>query len=89
MHKISIVPTILISPRRVDCSAHFCTDELGMSAPPGKLRLLLESAEAVRKVYAALHCQALLVGQDRVGIEVGNDLVDRQSVPGNAQRGRV
>ena len=66
---------------------HFASKD--STAPPGKLRLLLASDEDVRKVYAALHGQTIMVGRDRVGIVVGNDLVDSRAVPGNGQRGRA
>ena len=59
------------------------------SAPPGKMRLILSSAKDVRKVYSALHGQTVQVGQDLVGIEVGNDLVDGQGIPGNGLRSRA
>ena len=59
------------------------------AAPPGRMRLLLRDAEAVRKVYAALHGQSVQVGQDMVGIEVCNDVVAAAGVAGNGQRGRV
>jgi hypothetical protein len=56
------------------------------TAEPGKLRVMLASAEEVRRVYNALDGQTLQVGNDRVGIKVSNDLVDGQRVPGNEQR---
>ena len=36
------------------------------SAPPGKLRVLLSSAEEVRRLYNALHGQTVQVGLDKV-----------------------
>jgi hypothetical protein len=56
------------------------------TAQPGKLRLLLASAEEVRRVYNALDGQTLRVGNDRVGIKVSNDLIDGRRVPGNGLR---
>ena len=56
------------------------------TAQPGKLRVLLSSADEVRRLYNALHGQTLQVGSDRVGIVVGNDLIDGQQVPGNELR---
>ena len=56
------------------------------AAPPGRLRLLLQDLEAVRRVRAALHGQTLQVGTDRIGIEIANDYLDSASVPGNGQR---
>ena len=56
------------------------------SAPPGKLRVHLGSADEVRKLYNALHGQTVMVGSDRVGILVGNELVDGWRVPGNELR---
>ena len=56
------------------------------TAPPAKLRVLLGSADDVRRLYNALHGQTLQVGNDRVGIVVGNDLIDGQRVPGNELR---
>ena len=59
------------------------------SAPPGRMRVLLENAEAVRKVFAPLNGQMIQVGHDFVGIEVSNDVVDGQLVPGGQQRRRA
>ena len=59
------------------------------TAPPGKIRVLLSTADEVRRLHNALHGQTIQVGQDRVGILVGNDLVDSRGVPGNDRRGRV
>lgn len=56
------------------------------SAPPGKLRVLLSSGEEIRRLYNALHGQTVQVGADKVGVVVGNDLLDGQCVPGNGLR---
>jgi hypothetical protein len=56
------------------------------SAPPGRVRVLLASAEDVRRLYNALHGQTVQVGADRVGVVVDNDLVTGQGVPGNGLR---
>ena len=57
-------------------------------APAGRLRVLLNSAEEVRRLYNALHGQTVQVGQDRVGITVTNDVLDSRGVPGNERRNR-
>jgi len=59
---------------------------LDSTAQPGKLRVLLSSAEDVRRLYNALHGQTVQVGHDRVGIVVGSDLIDGRQVPGNELR---
>ena len=64
--------------------AHLATQDA--AAPPGKLKRLLSSEDDVRRLYNALHGQTIAVGNDRVGIVVGNELLDGQSVPGNGQR---
>jgi hypothetical protein len=56
------------------------------SAPPGRLRLYLNSQDDVRKVFNALHGQIVEVGSDLVAIEVTNDL--NNSLQGNGRRGR-
>jgi len=48
--------------------------------------VLLSAADEVRRLYNALPGQTLQVGSDRVGIVVGNDLIDGQQVPGNELR---
>ena len=59
------------------------------SAPPGRMRVLLTSAEEVRRLYTALHGQVVQVGSDRISVVVSNDLVDSRGVPGNGRRGRA
>ena len=39
-------------------------------------------------MHTAMHGQTVQVGADRVGIVVGNDLLDCRSVPGNGRPGR-
>jgi len=56
------------------------------SEKPGKLRVLLNTADEVRKLHNALHGQTVQVGDDKIGIVVGNDLIDGQQVPGNRLR---
>ena len=56
------------------------------SAPPGRLRLYLGSQDDVRKVFNALHGQAIQAGADYIAIEVTNDLSN--SLQGNGSRGR-
>ena len=56
------------------------------TAPPGRLRVLLASAEDVRRLYNALHGQVVHIGSDRVGVMVDNELISGQSVPGNGLR---
>jgi len=56
------------------------------SAPPGRLRVLLSTAEEVRRLYNALHGKTVQVGADRVGVVVENDLIDGKGVPGNGLR---
>ena len=55
-------------------------------APPGCLRLLLRSADEVRKVHAALHGQTVRVGTDRVAIEILNTPMQLGPLPGNGRR---
>ena len=59
---------------------------LDPDAPPGKVKVILASAQEVRRIYNALHGQTIMIGQDRIGIVVGNDLVEGQRVPGNDLR---
>ncbi|CAK0911309.1 unnamed protein product, partial [Prorocentrum cordatum] len=56
-----------------------------VSAPPGRARLYLRSADGVRKVYAALHGQVLQVGTDHVSITAQNDLLDSRTLSGEGQ----
>ena len=54
--------------------------------PPGRIRVLLESSDEIRRLYNALNGQTIQVGDSRVGIEVANDLIAGQSVPGGSMR---
>ena len=63
---------------------HLATQD--SSAPPGRLRVLLSSAEEVRRLHNALHEQTVQVGADKVGVVVENDLLTGQGVPGNGLR---
>ena len=56
------------------------------TAQPGKLRVLLSTADEVRRLYNALHGQTVQVGGERIGIVVSNDLINGQQVPGNELR---
>ena len=58
------------------------------NAPAGVVKVLVKSKEDVRKLYVALHGQAIQVGQDNVGIEVRNDPVTIESGLGNDPRAR-
>ena len=58
------------------------------TAPPGRLRLFLNSEEEVRKFYAALHGQTVQVGRDLIAIELAIDMIQLQPLPGTAQRRR-
>ena len=59
------------------------------TAPPGKVRILLNNSDEVRQVHAALHGQTIKAGNDAVGIVVENDGMDSRPVPGNGLRRRV
>ena len=63
---------------------HLATQDI--TAPLGKMKVLLSSEDDVRRLYNALHGQTIAVGSDTVGIVVGNELIDGQTVPGNGQR---
>ena len=58
------------------------------AAEPGGVRLLLDSQEAVRRMYAGLHGQTLQVGGELVGIAVFNDAAEASRRPGNGQGGQ-
>ena len=58
------------------------------AAPPGRLRLFLGSEEEVRKFHMALHGQTVQVGQDRIAIELSNDIIDGSHFMGNGRRRR-
>ena len=53
----------------------------------GLLKVLGRTQEDIRKLYAALHGQAIQAGQDYIVIEVKNDLVELQVQQGNDPRG--
>ena len=57
-------------------------------APAGVIKVLAKSQEDLRKLYAALHGQAIQVGRDLVGIEVKNDLMLTTHGLGNGTRAR-
>ena len=57
--------------------------------PPNVIRLLLRDQDEVRRIISALHGQSILVGRDRVGIQVHNDYVAMQGLPGDCRRGRA
>ena len=59
------------------------------SAPPGKIKVFLSSLDDVRKLYGALHGQSIVVGADRVGIIVGNNILDSLNAPGGGMRNRA
>jgi len=61
---------------------------LDAAAPPGRLRLFLGSEEEVRKFHMALHGQTVQVGQDRIAIELSNDIIDGSHFMGNGRRRR-
>ena len=46
------------------------------ASPSGLLRVLAKNQEDIRKIYAALHGQSILVGHEHVVLEVRNDLVE-------------
>ena len=57
-------------------------------APAGVIKVLAKNQEDLRKLYAALHGQAIQVGRDLVGIEVKNDLMLTTHGLGNGTRVR-
>ena len=57
-------------------------------ARPGRLRVFLSSEDEVRKLYVSLHGQTVQVGQDLVAMEISSDIINIQSLAGNAQRRR-
>ncbi|CAK0789337.1 unnamed protein product, partial [Prorocentrum cordatum] len=60
----------------------------GPRAPAGVIKVLAKSQEDLRKLYAALHGQAIRVGRGLVGIEVKNDLMLTARGRGNGTRAR-
>ncbi|CAK0901088.1 unnamed protein product, partial [Prorocentrum cordatum] len=54
------------------------------ASPSGSVRALVKSQEEIRKIYAVLHGQPILVGHEHAVMEVRNDLVEVQ-----IQRGRL
>ena len=81
---LTIKETDYTRPPKIGEYVHLAT--LDTTAPPGKLRVCLSSADEVQKLHSALHGQTLLVGNARVGIAVGNDLLDGRQVPGGNLR---
>ena len=58
------------------------------SAPPGRVRLQLESFSQVQAVVNAVHQRTIQFGTDWVSIEVQNDLLDATfNISGNGDRG--
>ena len=55
-------------------------------APPGRMRVFLNSLEEVRRLYAALHGQSVLVNGDFVAVTVANDAVALERASGNDPR---
>ena len=58
------------------------------AAPAGRMRVLLPGVDEVRRLYAALHGQALLVNGDYIAIAVENDLIRIDTASGNDPRAR-
>ena len=54
--------------------------------PAGALKVLAQTHGDIRRLYAALHGQSILVGTDHVVVEVKNDLVELQIQQGNDPR---
>ena len=52
----------------------------------GCVKVLLPDLDGVRRVYAALDGQSVMVGADRLLVRVSNDAIDGRSVPGGALR---
>ena len=65
---------------------HLASRDAG--APAGRLRVLLKSVDEVRKVFVALHGQAIMVNNDSIGIEVVNDVMTLEIASGNDPRTR-
>ena len=58
------------------------------TAPPGRIRLQLETLEQVQLIISHIHGRSLQFGSDLVAIEIQNDLLDAQQVRlGNGNRG--
>ena len=58
-------------------------------APAGVSKVLARDPEDVRKLYVALHGQAIQVGADMIGVEVKNDFITLQTGSGDDPRGRA
>ena len=56
------------------------------ASPSGSVRVMVKSQEEIRKIYAALHGQSILVGHEQVVMEVRNDLVEVQIQRGGDPR---
>ena len=54
--------------------------------PAGTLKVLARAPDDIRRLYAALHGQSILVGADHVAIEVINDLINIQAGTGEDSR---
>ena len=55
-------------------------------ASAGVVKVFAASKDGIRKIYAALHGQAIQVGQDNIGVEVRNDLMTLDAGQGNDPR---
>ena len=58
------------------------------AAPPGRVRALLRSEAEVRLLHTTLHGQAIKVGQDLIGIQVQNDMINSEALAKNIHRRR-
>ena len=66
------------------CRVAYSNKKIG----PRAIQAHPDSAEDVRRLYAALHGQTIQVGADHVAIEVSNDLVCLQASSGEDPRVR-
>ena len=57
------------------------------SAPPGRVRLLLQDADQVQAVIRAVHGRAIQVGSDLVAVDVQSDLIQVDEVRQGNGRG--
>ena len=58
------------------------------SAPAGCLRVFLQDVEGVRRLYAALHGQAVRVNGDYIYVRVTNDAMTLEAASGKDPRAR-
>ena len=77
-----------VDPNQPNAGEYVHVASRDAGAPAGRLRVLLKSVDEVRKVFVALHGQAIKVNEDSIGIEVVNDVMTLEIASGNDPRTR-